>query len=63
MAATGAGRDPEFDVDRLDAFLRGRIAGLEGPVRLERISGGQSNPTFFVTAQVISLEGALTGHG
>jgi len=47
--ATGVGRDPEFDVDRLDVFLRGRIAGLEGPARLERISGGQSNPTFFLT--------------
>ncbi len=39
----------EFDVDRLDAFLRGHIAGLEGPVQVDRISGGQSNPTFFLT--------------
>jgi len=40
---------PEFDVGRLDAFLHDRIGGLEGPIRLERVSGGQSNPTFFVT--------------
>jgi aminoglycoside phosphotransferase (APT) family kinase protein len=37
-----------FDPDRLDRFLRAHIAGLEGPMRLERIHGGQSNPTFFV---------------
>jgi len=40
---------PEFDPARLDAFLRGRIGGLEGSPAIERISGGQSNPTFFVT--------------
>lgn len=34
---------------RLEAFLKGAIAGLEGPMRLEPISGGQSNPTFFVS--------------
>ncbi|MCK8785351.1 phosphotransferase family protein [Roseomonas sp. NAR14] len=39
----------EFDPARLDAFLRGAIPGLEGPMTLARISGGQSNPTFFVT--------------
>jgi aminoglycoside phosphotransferase (APT) family kinase protein len=40
---------PEFDIPRLDAFLRRRIPGLEGAPALQRISGGQSNPTFFVT--------------
>ena len=40
---------PEFDPAALDAFLRGRIPGLEGSPAIERISGGQSNPTFFVT--------------
>jgi aminoglycoside phosphotransferase (APT) family kinase protein len=34
---------------RLDAFLRREIAGLQGAMALERISGGQSNPTFFVS--------------
>src|SRR5690349_24856381 len=38
----------EFDAARLDAYLRAAIAGLEGPMRLRRIGGGQSNPTFFV---------------
>ena len=46
MAETGA---PEFDPARVDAFLRGAIPGLAGAMRLERISGGQSNPTFFVS--------------
>jgi len=39
----------EFDPQALDAFLRMRIPGLEGPMRLERIGGGQSNPTWFVS--------------
>ena len=40
---------PEFDPARLDAFLRKALPGLSGAMRLSRISGGQSNPTFFVT--------------
>ncbi|MCO6417922.1 phosphotransferase family protein [Siccirubricoccus sp. KC 17139] len=39
----------EFETARLDAFLRGAVPGLEGTISLARISGGQSNPTFFVT--------------
>lgn len=39
----------EFDTSRLDAFLRKAIPGLEGPMTLERVGGGQSNPTFFVS--------------
>ena len=38
----------DFDAAKLDAFLRGHVAGLRGPMRLERIGGGQSNPTWFV---------------
>ena len=37
-----------MDTERLDAFLRTAIGGLRGPLRLEKIGGGQSNPTFFV---------------
>ncbi len=37
-----------FDTERLNAYLKERLA-LAGPFRLERISGGQSNPTFFAT--------------
>ncbi len=39
----------EFDAGRLDSFLREHVAGLQGPLQVERISGGQSNPTFFLT--------------
>jgi aminoglycoside phosphotransferase (APT) family kinase protein len=39
---------PGFDTERLDAFLHEHVAGLSGPLRLTRILGGQSNPTFFV---------------
>ena len=41
--------DVEFDPARLDAFLKDRVPGLSGAMRLERIAGGQSNPTFFVS--------------
>lgn len=37
----------EFDADRLDDFLRATL-GLSGGMRLARIAGGQSNPTYFV---------------
>jgi aminoglycoside phosphotransferase (APT) family kinase protein len=37
-----------FDASRLDAFLREALPGLAGPMRLSRIGGGQSNPTFVV---------------
>jgi len=37
-----------FDPARLEAFLLQRLPGLTGPMRLSRIGGGQSNPTFFV---------------
>lgn len=38
-----------FDVAALDAYLKARIPGLAGAPHLQPISGGQSNPTFFVT--------------
>jgi aminoglycoside phosphotransferase (APT) family kinase protein len=39
----------EFDAARLDAYLRSGLPGrAAGPMTLERISGGQSNPTFFL---------------
>ncbi len=43
------GPAPMIDAARLDAFLRGALPGLEGMPRVAPISGGQSNPTFFVT--------------
>ena len=39
----------EFDPARLDAFLRDCLPGLQGPMRLQRVGGGQSNPTWFVS--------------
>jgi aminoglycoside phosphotransferase (APT) family kinase protein len=40
----------EFESARLEAFLRARVDGTDGAYfHLERISGGQSNPTYFVT--------------
>lgn len=40
----------EFDPAALEAILRARLpAPLTGSMRIEKISGGQSNPTFFVT--------------
>lgn len=47
-AATDVARAAGFDAGRLDAFLRGAVPGLAGTMRLARIGGGQSNPTFFV---------------
>jgi aminoglycoside phosphotransferase (APT) family kinase protein len=38
-----------FDPQRLDAWLRASIPGVEGEMTLQPIAGGQSNPTFFVT--------------
>lgn len=38
-----------LDPDALDAFLKAAVPGLQGALRLEQISGGQSNPTFFVS--------------
>ena len=50
MSAGPASSPPEFDPARLDAFLRSALPGrVGGAMTLERISGGQSNPTFFVS--------------
>jgi aminoglycoside phosphotransferase (APT) family kinase protein len=39
----------DFDPPTLDTFLRAAFPGLDGTLRLERVTGGQSNPTFFVS--------------
>ena len=39
----------EFDCATLERFLKARLIDLRGPMRVERIGGGQSNPTFFVS--------------
>ena len=48
MSAAAVAAAAGFDASRLEAFLRGALPGLEGAMRLERIGGGQSNPTFLV---------------
>ena len=45
--AAAAGID--FEPRRLREFLEQAMPGLAGAMRLERIGGGQSNPTYFVT--------------
>jgi len=39
-----------FDAGALEGYLRGRIEGLRGPLKVEQFSGGQSNPTFLLGA-------------
>ena len=39
-----------FDPLRLEAYLRERIEGFAGPLAIEQFKGGQSNPTFRVSA-------------
>jgi aminoglycoside phosphotransferase (APT) family kinase protein len=40
-----------FDVAALERYLRDHIPGLVGPLRAEQFRGGQSNPTFLLTAR------------
>jgi aminoglycoside phosphotransferase (APT) family kinase protein len=50
MTATDASAVTEFAPDRLDAFLRSALPDRAiGPMSLERIGGGQSNPSFFLS--------------
>jgi len=39
----------DFDATALEGFLRDAVPGLQGAMQMERIGGGQSNPTFFVS--------------
>jgi aminoglycoside phosphotransferase (APT) family kinase protein len=48
MSDGAAPSHPGFDAAVLDRFLRQAIPGLEGSLTLHPISGGQSNPTYFV---------------
>lgn len=40
----------DFDADALEHYLTRHVEGFFGPLEIERISGGQSNPTFFITS-------------
>lgn len=48
MTASETAAPPDFDTDRLGTFLAQRLGG-RADMRLKRINGGQSNPTYFVT--------------
>lgn len=54
----------DFDPARLDACLKQALPGLAGTPVLERIPGGQSNPTYFVTypGQRLVLRKKPAGH-
>jgi len=39
-----------FDVAALETYLRGRIEGYSGPLAIEQFKGGQSNPTYRLSA-------------
>lgn len=40
----------DFDTDTLAAYLSQHVADFRGPVRAEKFAGGQSNPTFLISA-------------
>ena len=40
-----------FDVEKLAQYLESHVEGFAGPISLTKFSGGQSNPTFKVTAK------------
>ncbi len=41
----------DFDTDKLARYLEANVAGFKGPLSAEKFAGGQSNPTFKITAQ------------
>src|SRR5437764_7354967 len=40
----------DLPLDRLEAWLGSHVAGFPGPVAAERFAGGQSNPTYRLSA-------------
>jgi aminoglycoside phosphotransferase (APT) family kinase protein len=44
------GRMHDLPLDRLEPWLRSHVAGFRGPVTAERFGGGQSNPTYKLSA-------------
>jgi aminoglycoside phosphotransferase (APT) family kinase protein len=43
-------RAPLLDLDALDRWMAGHVPGHRGPIRAEKLPGGQSNPTFRLTS-------------
>lgn len=48
--ATQTTVDQALDADRLASYLRTQVQDFRGPLQLEKFAGGQSNPTYLVTA-------------
>ena len=42
------GSEVRLDVGALQAYLRERVSGLAGDIRVSRFNGGQSNPTYLI---------------
>ena len=40
----------QFDVERLQTFMEGNVEGYSGKLSVEEFAGGQSNPTYLLTA-------------
>ncbi|WP_258234615.1 phosphotransferase family protein [Cupriavidus pinatubonensis] len=49
VAEAAAMSGAEFDAGALEAFLKDALPGVQGAMVLERIVGGQSNPTYFIS--------------
>jgi aminoglycoside phosphotransferase (APT) family kinase protein len=45
----------DFDPNRLQAFLAGGSADVGGSMRVERVGGGQSNPTYFINFDRVEM--------
>ncbi|MEP6701819.1 MAG: phosphotransferase [Betaproteobacteria bacterium] len=50
VGTTAVREQHRFDEGALEAWLRGNVAGFNGPLRVEQFKGGQSNPTYRLTA-------------
>jgi aminoglycoside phosphotransferase (APT) family kinase protein len=49
VSGASARTEVDFDVARFDAYARRTLGPLTGSPHVERITGGQSNPTYFIT--------------
>ena len=52
-----AERGIDFDVERLEAHLRGLLGPSNTPVEVRRTEGGMSNPTYFTGTSTLAASG------
>jgi aminoglycoside phosphotransferase (APT) family kinase protein len=50
-AARPVRADLDIDTERLEAWMQSAVPDFRGPVQLQQFTGGQSNPTYLLTAQ------------